>query len=136
MSKYPHHTTPRFDKDYNSFTSIERPNVKKLKKDVINNPIPPETEYWKIIHQFDNDYPEGFVGALYINFYDRLVYEFNTTTREITFTNCRGHRWRDKFYSEEVSKSLLELRKLCVTKGQRLSFNRLLNSFKFSDTNN
>lgn len=128
------HTTPRFDKDWKSFTSIEIIELRKLKKLIISKPIPPDTDKWKILHQFDEIYSEGFVGALYINVNDRMVYEFNVTTKEITFTNCIGHNYRNKSYSDmefKIRKLFAEIKPTCTTKSQKLAFNRLLNTFKF-----
>lgn len=126
--------TPRFIKDYNSFSSTEIKDIRKIKAKIKLGPIPPDTEDWKVLHQFDNDYPEGMVCAHRINHWDRLVYELNRTTGDITFTNCRGHKWRNKSYSEDrrdLYYLLSELKSKCNTKSKRLAFNKLLNSFKF-----
>ena len=128
-------TTPRFNNDYDSFSSIEKTEIRKLKKKISSYPVPPTNdEDWKQLHQFDSDYPQGIVCAARINFADRLVYELNATTGDITFTNCRSHRYRGKTYSEvedSMRRTFGELRKSCVTKSHKLAFNHLLNSFKF-----
>lgn len=131
-----HSITPRFTRDYNSFTQIERKYIKELQNKILKLPIPPNDEDWKILHQFENDYPEGIVVAHIINHFDRLVYELNSETGEITFTNCRGHQYRGKTYSDNkdiMTKTFSELRKACTTKSQKLAFNHLLNTFKFTN---
>lgn len=128
--------TPRFSKDYSTFSSIEKKDIKQIIHKIELGPIPACNDDWKILNQFKKDYPEGIVCAHRINFCDRLVYEFNLTTGEITFTNCRGHKYRGKSYSVEESetrKSFAILRESCKTKGQKLAFNQLLNSFKFKE---
>lgn len=129
-----YNTTPIFDKDYSSFTSIEKSDIKKLKDKIKLGPFPPETDDWKTLHQFDNDYPDGIVCAHRINHFDRLTYELNITTGDITFTNCRGHKWRKRSYSDNLNdlrRTFSEIRNACITKEQKLAFNHLLNTFKF-----
>ena len=71
-------------------------NIDEIKR----KPIPPrKNNKWKVLKQFDSYYPNGIVCARYISYYDRLVYEYYPKTREIIFTNCRGHYYRDKHYS-------------------------------------
>lgn len=122
-------------KDYDSFTSIEKSAIKKLQKTKIElGPVPPDTDEWKILHKFDKYYPQGFVASHYINWSDRLVYEYDPVTNELCYTNCRGHKYRGKSYAEmshELNPILLSIKEQCRTHGQRLAFNQLLNSFKF-----
>lgn len=130
------YTTPRYDKDYSSFTSIEKREIRFIKRQIELAPYPPDTNDWKILHQFDNDYPQGIVGAHRINHFDRLTYELNLKTGEITFTNCRGHKYRGKTYadsSKQFRSVLSKIKSVCETREQRVAFNQLLNSFKFKD---
>lgn len=129
-------TTPRFDKDYDSFSNIERHDVKEIKKVIELAPIPPNNSKWKELKQFKKNYPDGIVCAHSINHWDHMVYELNMTTGEITFTNCRGHKYRGKSYAEELSECLTTIKSKCRTTGQKLAFNRLLNTFKFRNEEN
>lgn len=92
--------THRFMKDLESYSRIVKQKaqyIKDLMRVVKINPIPPETDDWKTLKQFPIQ--GGRVCALKIDHYDRLVYEL-IDDGTIIFTNCIGHSYRGKSYSE------------------------------------
>lgn len=62
------------------------------------NPAPPQTEDFKILEQFPLE--NGIVCAIKLTWADRLVYEYYPEFDFIVLTNCLGHKYCNKSYSE------------------------------------